>query len=240
MVSSGVRQAGHGKPLNARARWAASRLDYQFNDPTLLEQALTHRSASKTNNERLEFLGDALLNFVVADVLYALRPNDPEGDLSRARAALVRKATLASIGRELGIDSELVLGRGEIRAGGAQRGAALADALEAVIGAVFIDGGFDAARALVERLFAQRFETLPAPEELKDAKTRLQEWLQARGLGLPSYRVESVSGSDHEKQFVVACALQDDSARTEGSGASRRRAEQNAAAAMLADLTRGG
>lgn len=224
--------------MTARARWAVTHLRYEFDDPGLLEQALTHRSASKRNNERLEFLGDSLLNFVVADVLYALRPAESEGDLSRARAALVNKATLAAIGRDLGVDSQIILGRGELRAGGAQRSAVLADAVESLIGAVWLDGGYDAARRLVERLFGARFETLPGPEELKDAKTKLQEWLQGRGLGLPRYSVESVAGSDHEKEFVVVCEVREKHLRTEGSGASRRRAEQKAAKAMLADLDR--
>lgn len=226
--------------MTPRARWAAAHLRYEFRDPGLLEQALTHRSASKLNNERLEFLGDALLSFVVAAVLYELRPNGSEGDLSRARAALVRKATLASIGKELGIDSQLILGRGEIRAGGAHRGAALADAVESLIGAVFLDGGFDVARELVVRLFGERFENLPGVDELKDAKTKLQEWLQGRGLALPQYTVESITGSDHQKTFVVACRVSDKGLRTEGSGASRRRAEQDAAQTMLADLNRAG
>lgn len=226
--------------MTPRARWAAAHLRYEFHDPGLLDQALTHRSASKLNNERLEFLGDAMLNFVVAAVLYELRPQGSEGDLSRARAALVKKATLAAIGRELGIDSQLILGRGEIRAGGAHRGAALADAVESLIGAVFLDGGFEAARALVMRLFGERFQTLPEPDDLKDAKTKLQEWLQGRGLGLPQYSVEAVTGSDHEKTFVVACRIDEKGRRTEGSGGSRRRAEQSAAQAMLADLNRAG
>src|SRR5690606_33442512 len=143
LVSDDVRQAGRDPAVTARSRWAESYLQYSFEDPKLLELALTHRSASKQNNERLEFLGDAFLSFAVATRLYRLRRGDDEGDLSRARAALVNQTVLASIGRELRIDRELVLGRGELRSGGAQRAAVLADAVEAVIGAVLLDGGHE-------------------------------------------------------------------------------------------------
>lgn len=223
--------------MTARAHWAAKYLKYEFADPDLLEQALTHRSASKTNNERLEFLGDGFLNFTVAAELYRIRPNNSEGDLSRARASLVKKSTLASIGHELEIDTQLILGRGELRSGGAQRSAALADTVESLIGAVFLDGGYDAASALVKRLFAGRLADLPEPEELKDAKTKLQEWLQGRGMSLPSYTVDAITGNDHEKVFAVICKVDGRSAITRGSGASRRRAEQDAAEAMLTELT---
>lgn len=224
--------------MTAQARWAEACLEHSFADPGLLELALTHRSASKQNNERLEFLGDAFLNFAVARRLYALRPADSEGDLSRARAALVNQSTLAAIGREIGIDAQLVLGRGELRSGGAQRAAVLADAVEAVIGAVLLDGGGEPAERLVERLFADRFEHLPESIDLKDPKTRLQEWLQGRGLALPAYRVDAVEGREHEQQFTVVCDVKAKSARTLGRGRSRRLAEQQAAAVMLAELAR--
>jgi ribonuclease-3 len=223
--------------VSSPARWAEAKLRYTFKDPALLEQALTHRSASKNNNERLEYLGDSFLSFAIARRLYDLRPEDTEGDLSRARAALVKESSLAAIGQSLGIDSELVLGAGELRSGGAQRGAVLADAVEAVIGAVLLDGGTVAAEALIDLLFAERLVALPDAATLKDAKTRLQEWLQGRGLRLPSYAVESVHGRDHEQTFIVSCEVTEKNAHTTGQGPSRRRAEQEAAAAMLLVLT---
>ncbi len=221
----------------SRARWAEAQLRYVFDDLSLLERALTHRSASKTNNERLEYLGDAFLNFIVAKRLFDLRPDDTEGDLSRARAALVKEPTLAAIGQRLGVDGELTLGPGELRSGGAQRAAILADAVEALLGAVLLDGGTAAAEAVVDLMFAGEFASLPDAATLKDPKTRLQEWLQGRGLSLPSYVVESVQGRDHEQTFIIACEVIEKNAHTTGQGQSRRRAEQEAARAMLAVLT---
>ncbi len=220
-----------------RNEWAETEFDYRFNDPALLEQALTHSSASKRNNERLEFLGDAVLGFVIAGQLFESRPKDAEGALTRARAALVNRTTLAEIGRELAIDTQIILGKSELQAGGAQRDSALADTLEALVGAVFVDGGHAAAVRLVQRLFKDRLAALPRPPGLKDAKSRLQEWLQGRGLGLPSYAVDSERGSDHAKVFVVSCDVGELAAPTRGTGSSRRRAEQEAAATMLRGLT---
>jgi ribonuclease III len=222
--------------VNARARWAETHLHHRFEDPQLLELALTHRSASKRNNERLEFLGDAFLNFTIARRLYALRPDDAEGDLSRARASLVNQSTLAEIGRDIGVDAQLVLGRGELRSGGAQRAAVLADALEALIGAVLLDGGHAPAERLIDELYAERFDQLPESSDLKDPKTRLQEWLQGRGLTLPAYTVDSVRGREHEQTFTVVCEVEERSVKTIGRGRSRRLAEQQAAAAMLEEL----
>jgi ribonuclease-3 len=223
--------------VSSRARWAEATLRYSFKDLALLEQALTHRSASKNNNERLEYLGDSFLNFAIARRLYDLRPEDTEGDLSRARAALVKESTLAAMGQSLKVDEELVLGGGELRNGGAQRSAVLADAVEALIGAVLLDGGTTAAEALIDLLFAEQLAALPDAATLKDAKTRLQEWLQGKGLHLPAYAVESVQGRDHEQTFVVSCEVTEKHAYTTGQGPSRRRAEQEAASAMLAVLT---
>lgn len=225
--------------MTARARWAETHLQHHFENPGLLELALTHRSASKRNNERLEFLGDAFLNYIVAQRLFAARPEASEGDLSRARAALVNQTTLAEVGREIGIDNHLILGKGELRSGGAQRAAVLADALEAVIGGVLLDGGYVQAERLVDRLFASRLENLPASVDLKDPKTRLQEWLQGRGLPLPSYSVEGVEGREHEQTFTVACRVAERDLETLGRGRSRRVAEQEAAAAMLVELSGG-
>jgi ribonuclease-3 len=223
--------------LTSRPRWAETCLKYAFHDASLLDRALTHRSASKDNNERLEFLGDSFLTFAIARRLYALRPSASEGDLSRARAALVKRETLTSIGQQLGIDSMIILGAGELKSGGAQRGAVLADAVEALIGAVLLDGGTEAAEALIELLFAEAFQTLPDAQELKDAKTKLQELLQGQGLGLPIYKVSAVEGRDHEQTFVVVCEVPAKLKQTTGKGGSRRYAEQQAAAAMIAVLS---
>jgi ribonuclease III len=223
--------------VSSRADWAEKHLHYTFKDSTLLERALTHRSASKDNNERLEYLGDSFLSFAIARRLYDLRPTDSEGDLSRARAALVKQPTLARIGHRLSVDSQIILGAGELRSGGAQRSAVLADAVEGLIGAVLLDGGTEAAEALIDLLFAPEFDTLPDAAELKDAKTRLQEWLQGNGYRLPSYAVETVQGRDHEQTFIVSCSVEERDAQTTGQGSSRRHAEQEAAAAMLSVLT---
>lgn len=220
-----------------REQWAETQLGYRFNDWSLLEQALTRSSASERNNERLEFLGDAVLDFAIARVLFGSRPDATEGELTRARAALVNGTTLAEIGRELAIDTQMVLGKGDLQAGGAQRDSALADTLEALLGAVFVDGGHAAAHRLVQRLFTERLAALSQMPELKDAKSRLQEWLQGRGLGLPNYAVDSERGSDHAKVFVVSCDIGELAAPTRGAGSSRRRAEQEAAATMLEELT---
>jgi ribonuclease-3 len=223
--------------VNARGRWAEAKLQYTFDDPSLLDLALTHRSASKINNERLEYLGDSFLNFAIAHRLFELRPDDTEGDLSRARAALVKEPTLAAIGQQLSVDAHLTLGPGELRSGGAQRAAILADAIEALLGAVLLDGGATAAEAVVDLLFAEQFKSLPDAATLKDPKTRLQEGLQGRGMPLPSYVVTAVHGRDHEQTFTVECEVREKNAHTTGHGQSRRRAEQEAAAAMLVVLT---
>jgi len=223
--------------VSARGRWAETQLHYAFKDTALLALALTHRSASRLNNERLEYLGDSFLNHAIARRLFELRRDDTEGDLSRARAALVKESTLAAIGQRIGVDAHLALGPGELRTGGAQRSAVLADAVEALIGAVLLDGGAAAAEAVVDLMFAAELTSLPDAATLKDPKTRLQEWLQGRGLPLPSYAVTAVHGRDHEQTFVVECEVRDKNVQTIGRGQSRRRAEQDAAAAMLVELT---
>jgi ribonuclease-3 len=213
--------------------WAAARLGHQFVDPAVLTAALTHRSAGRVNYERLEFLGDAVLTLVVSELLYRAFAASNEGDLSRYRATLVSGSMLAAIATELGLGEQLRLGGGELKSGGFRRGSILSDALEGVIGAVYVDGGFEAARTVVGRLYAGRLERLPVPHELKDAKTRLQEELQRRGLPLPAYIVESVSGEPHEQHFAVACEVTSLGLRTRGEGSSRRRAEQGAAQRLL-------
>lgn len=219
-----------------RLAWAEQRLGHHFENVALLEQALTHRSASKSNNERLEFLGDSLLNFVIAHRLYERRPDDPEGDLSRLRAYLVRGTSLAVIALELGLEQQLIVGPGELRAGGARRETVLANGLEALLGAVLLDGGHAAAQGCIDRLFRERLAGLPDAASLKDAKTRLQEWLQARGRVLPEYTVESTLGEPHKRTFTVVCSVPPDGPTSRGRGSSRRKAEQDAAEKLLSVL----
>ncbi len=226
--------------MTGAAEQVATVTGYRFRDPSLLALALTHRSANtRRHNERLEFLGDALLGFLITDRLYHVRSDDDEGDLSRLRASLVRGATLADIATELDLGRCLTLGAGELRSGGHRRRSILADALEAVLGAIYLDGGLDAARAVVERLFAARLDALPDAADLKDPKTRLQEWLQARGRPLPHYELTDVSGEEHAQHFTVRCHLEHPALSATGEGSGRRRAEQVAALAVLERLERG-
>jgi len=206
-----------------------ARLGYQFRDSDLLRQALTHRSYSPAHNERLEFLGDAVLNCAVALLLYERFPRLPEGDLSRLRANLVNQETLSRIAMSMQLGSELRLGEGELKSGGFRRPSILADGLEAVVGAVFVDGGFDPAAQLISRIYAPLLAELNATTPGKDPKTLLQEHLQGRRLQLPQYNVISVSGEAHEQQFEVECVVADLAIRTLGEGSSRRSAEQSAA-----------
>lgn len=201
-----------------------------------LEQALTHRSAGARHNERLEFLGDAVLGLVIADVLFERLPDAPEGDLTRMRAALVNRGAVAEIARAAGMEGALNLGQGERKTGGQRRESILADALEALIGASYRAAGYGAAREFVLHLYAQRLDSLPSAESLKDPKTRLQEFLQGRGRLLPEYRVLDVSGPDHQRHFVVEAWLPSESWGQQGTGSSRRVAEQAAAEAALARL----
>jgi ribonuclease-3 len=217
-------------------RWMRDQLGYEPNDPRLFVAALTHRSAPGANNERLEFLGDAVLNLVVARHLYFAFPDGSEGDLSRLRARVVSSEPLAAVAAEIGLGDVLQLGSGELKTGGFRRESILADALEAVCGALFLDGGLEAARQVIERLFAPRIAALPAPETLKDAKTRLQEYLQSRGFALPRYSVERTEGEAHEQIFHVVCEVPELALTAQGSGSSRRRAEQEAAERILKEI----
>ncbi len=213
-----------------------SRLQHRFTDAALLQRALTHRSFSADHNERLEFLGDSVLNLAVAHMLYEALGQLPEGDLSRVRAQLVRQDSLHQLALDLGLSPLLRLGEGELRSGGQRRPSILADALEAVIGAVYLDGGHAAADALVRRLF-DRIQITPALSAAsKDAKTALQEWLQGRKMHLPRYEVVRVLGEAHRQTFEVACHVAERGMTQLGQGASRRAAEQAAAAAMLQAL----
>lgn len=207
----------------------ASQLGHQFTDQNLLRTALTHRSYGTPNNERLEFLGDGILDCVIAAALYRRFADLPEGDLSRLRANLVRQETLHQLARQLSIGETLRLGEGELKSGGAQRPSILADALEALFGAIYLDAGFDAAAAVVLKLYAPLLDALQPGKVGKDAKTGLQEWLQGRKKALPRYTLVETSGAAHEQSFAVACELDDPPLRTLGQGSSRRIAEQNAA-----------
>ena len=209
------------------------RLAYTFQNPALLTQALTHRSFSSDHYERLEFLGDSVLNLAVANMLYKQLNTLPEGDLSRVRANLVKQDTLHHLAVELGLSGILRLGEGEMNSGGQKRPSILADALEAVLGAVYLDAGYVAADALVQRIFA-KVEINPDMQAVgKDAKTELQEWLQARKLRLPQYRVVGTLGAAHRQTFDVECEIQEMNLCERGIGNSRRAGEQAAAAAML-------
>ena len=226
--------------MEKSAQWLSDQLGCSFNEPRLLEQALTHRSASKRNNERLEFLGDAVLDLVISEMVYARRPDADEGELSRLRASLVRKSTLAGIATELDFGRHIVLGAGEKKSGGHRRSSILADAFEAVIGAVYLDQGFEVAATVIRRAFENRAASLPDADTLKDPKTRLQEFLQGEGMPLPVYKTTSVTGKAHRQHFEVLCVVQKHELQreqtTSGNGGSRRDAEQSAATAMLARL----
>ena len=209
------------------------RIGYRFSDDTLLARALTHRSFGADHNERLEFLGDAVLSLAVSGLLFERFGGSDEGDLTRVRAHLVREDSLHRVALQLGLPDVLRLGEGEARGGGAQRASILADALEAVIGATFLDGGFDAARALVHGLFGEVIKTTDVASWSKDAKTELQEWLQARRLPVPTYRISATRGQAHAQTFEVECLVPALSLTERGEGRSRRVAEQEAAGRML-------
>ena len=209
---------------------------YQFKDAALLQHALTHRSFSARHNERLEFLGDSVLNFVVSVLLYQRFTTIDEGDLSRVRASLVKQASLADIAQKLGLSAHLRLGEGELKSGGFRRPSILADTLEAVLGAVFLDGGFESARAVITRLYEPILVTVDPKTLGKDAKTLLQEMLQGRKLDLPVYTVLATHGAAHSQVFEVACEIPALDIRVSAGGASRRAAEQSAAQLALAAL----
>jgi len=224
--------------LKNAAAWLKDALGYECKDEALLEAALTHRSAGGPHNERLEFLGDAVLNCVVAKLVFSEFGAADEGDLSRFRASLVSGEALAVIASEIGLGDQVRLGSGELKSGGFRRKSILADTLEALFGAIYLDGGFGAIERVIERLFASRLDRLPTAAELKDPKTRLQEALQAQGLPLPAYVVDSVTGEAHNQQFLVGCSVPALGLRTVASGPSRRRAEQAAAQLLLDELIR--
>jgi ribonuclease-3 len=206
-----------------------TRIGYQFSQPDLLQQALTHRSFSATNNERLEFLGDSVLNFIIAHQLFNLFPDIPEGDLSRLRAKLVKESSLAEIAISLHLGDALKLGEGELKSAGWRRPSILADALEAIVGAVYLDGGFDAAQQVVALLYRDKLQTIDPTSIDKDAKSQLQEYLQSKKMDLPEYQVVSIEGEAHAQTFTVQCEIKKLKLTTTGVGTSRRVAEQQAA-----------
>jgi ribonuclease III len=222
--------------LKTTTEWLRDALGYQFLDAKLLEAALTHRSAGGSHNERLEFLGDAILNCVVATMVFREFAAADEGDLSRFRATLVSGESLAMIASEMKIGERLIMGSGELKSGGFRRKSILADAFEAIIGAIYLDAGFTAASDTIERLFVPRLNELPSATDLKDPKTRLQEALQAKGLPIPEYQVESISGQAHHQVFRVSCRSIVLGVSALGEGQSRRAAEQVAAKQLLTQI----
>jgi ribonuclease-3 len=210
-----------------------TKLDYQFTNDALLVEALSHRSCGAVNYERLEYLGDGFLNFTIATEVFHYYPKEDEGALSRLRASLVRQSTLADIARELKLGDYLNLGVGELRSGGFKRDSILSDVVESIIGAVFLDAGYDRARQLVLRLYGDRIAKLPPADELKDPKTRLQEWLQSQGLDRPEYTVVETTGKSHDMRFTVVCKLVSPELSVTSTATSRRKAEQTAAARLL-------
>ena len=222
--------------MKAAVRELQRGLGHEFQDPGLFQQALTHRSHVGDNNERLEFLGDAILGFVIAETLYQRLPKAREGELSRMRASLVKRETLAEVARDLKLGDHLQLGSGELKSGGFRRDSTLADALEALFGAIYLDSDFATCRARILDLFTPRLEALPSAAALKDPKTRLQEFLQGRHIALPEYEILETHGNEHNRRFRVLCRVDELDIRYEGSGSSRRRAEQDAAAGALESL----
>jgi ribonuclease-3 len=222
--------------IDSRLEALQQRLGYRFQQPALLTRALTHRSAGADHNERLEFLGDAVLQTAVSHLLYTRFAGSDEGDLTRVRAHLVREDSLHRLALALGLSDVIRLSEGEARGGGAQRASILADALEALIGAAFLDGGFAPAQAMVQQLFGETIATTEVDSWSKDAKTELQEWLQARKLAVPAYRIVATRGQAHAQTFDVECAVAALGLAEHGQGKSRRIAEQEAAQRMLAAL----
>ena len=208
-------------------------IPYRFKDPELLSLALSHRSIGRLNNERLEFLGDSVLNFVVSARLFDLKINDSEGDLTRLRARIVRGDTLAEMATQLKLGDYIKLGEGELKSGGYKRNSILANALEAIFGAIYLDGGFESCAKVIRHVCEPFIALLPEAGDLKDPKTRLQEWLQGKGYSLPEYSVLSEQGPSHSKSFMVQCVNQSAGIKVTGKSRSRRKAEQVAALAAL-------
>lgn len=226
--------------MDKAAAWLKKSLAYEFEDEHLLRQALTHRSAPGPNNERLEFLGDAVLQLAISELVFENTENASEGQLSRLRSTLVKDTTLAEVATFLGIGDHLILGSGEQKSGGHRRSSILADALEAIFGAVYIDAGFADARKVIHTAYGDRLHELPEAADLRDPKSRLQEYLQGRKLALPDYAMQKISGKAHDQSFEVSCIIVELDAMTIGKGSTRRDAEQEAATAMLKKIDASG
>lgn len=222
--------------MDKATAWLKNSLAYEFKDAGLLRQALTHRSAAGESNERLEFLGDSVLQITISDLVFRARAGATEGQLSRLRSSLVKDVTLAEIAAELGIGAYLILGPGEKKSGGHRRSSILADALEALFGAVYLDRGIDAAITVIHTAFGERLHDIPDEAALRDPKSRLQEWLQSRGLALPDYNLDQTTGKAHKQTFAVSCNIAQLKHKSSGQGSTRRDAEQEAARAMLKQL----
>ena len=226
--------------MDRAAAWLKKSLAYTFKDEHLLRQALTHRSAPGPSNERLEFLGDAVLQLVVSRLVFEKTENASEGQLSRLRSTLVKDTTLAELATTLGIGEHLVLGPGEKKSGGQRRSSILADALEALIGAVYLDAGIGGAGKIIQTAYGDRLHELAEGADLRDPKSRLQEYLQGRKMALPDYVVQNISGKAHKQSFEVVCIIPELDATTIGKGSARRDAEQEAALAMLENIESNG
>ena len=213
--------------------WIKEEFDYKFEDESLLQLALTHRSVSSYNNERLEFLGDAILGFIVTEFLFNKKNDSNEGDLTRLRSHLVQEPTLHKIAQNINLSDHLIAGAGEKKSGTKHRSSVLSDALEAFLGAMYIDGGIDHTRRVILDLYAEFLPNLPKVSELKDAKTKLQEILQSKNHPLPVYSLIKITGQDHQQKFFVKCQIDEGNLNVEGEGVSRRIAEQDAALKML-------
>ncbi len=222
--------------LESATAWLKQALHYEFSDETLLKQALTHRSATGDNNERLEFLGDSVLQLVISEMVYEKRPESSEGRLSRLRSTLVKDTTLGELGLEMGLGEHLILGSGEKKTGGHRRASILADTVEALFGAIYLDANLDAARKVIHKAFEDRIRSLPETAELRDPKSRLQEHIQGQKLALPEYAIEKVTGKAHKQFFESSCTISALDLKTLGAGTTRRDAEQEAAANMLEQI----
>lgn len=223
--------------MNIDLERLSRRIKYSFQKMGRLKQALTHCSVGSENNERFEFLGDSILSFVMAHELFSRFPTHSEGQLSRLRSFLVKGDMLAEIAKEIGLGDFLFLGQGELKSGGFRRASILADALEAVFAAVFLDGGLDAARAVILNLYQSRLDSSDLNDCLKDPKTQLQEYLQAEKYALPEYTLTKVEGDEHDQMFYVTCSVVGIKKLAYGEGSSRRKAEQLAAKSLLAELS---
>lgn len=228
-----VKTAKKSQTENSSAIKLSKKLHYQFSDPSLLTEAITHRSKHSINNERLEFLGDSILGYVISSELFQRFPQAREGQLTRGRAVLVKGETLAELALQIELGDYLQLGPGELKSGGHRRKSILADAMEAIIGAIYLDGGLEAARQHILTIYSDKLQAMSLEEVSKDPKTQLQEYLQARKQPLPNYEVVATTGSEHEQVFEVSCKMNILSRAVKGTGRSRRKAEQAAASKAL-------